>query len=457
MNQLDTAESWINKAISELEESEDNRTLNFKYHLSTVLNNLSGIQMKKKEFEKSKANLIRSLELIREISVINPQRHNPGLVSALLNSSMLYLQIGDFKRADQYAAEAEGIVKELVKKFPMAYNVYQARALDLRSMIQLKLSKYEKSELIQMEAVAIQREMASVNPMAHGQGLAYFLVNLAAIQEALKKPEPAIGNLLEALDIILELEALDSITYKYDAGVILGNLARLYFLNNEYQKAEACMTGSLKKYQEIAHGNLQYFMEDILEAHKGLIQLYYKMSNPDKIIEHSSAIVSLYSELAQMDPPRYYPQLGDALSALTMEQYKTDLPQAIADMNRAIGIFRQCTDSGFAFPPYRLSVCYTRMARYQIMNRKFDEAEKYARKAIKIYKSDKLYKNLAHALLFNGKYHEAEKIYRRLKDKVYDSEVPTYYKTVFIQDLEEFEKFGITHPDVEKIREKLAE
>ncbi len=61
--------------------------------------------------------------------------------------------------------------------------------------------------------------------------------------------------------------------------------------------------------------------------------------------------------------------------------------------------------------------------------------------------------NIAHALIFQGKYSEAEAIYLRMKDGLGKEEVP--YTQIFLNDFNQLEKAGITHPDVAKIRALL--
>ena len=61
--------------------------------------------------------------------------------------------------------------------------------------------------------------------------------------------------------------------------------------------------------------------------------------------------------------------------------------------------------------------------------------------------------NLAHALLFQGHYDEALAIYRQYWDK------PLYGKTfgeLILEDFAAFEKAGLTHPDLFRMKEALG-
>ncbi len=65
--------------------------------------------------------------------------------------------------------------------------------------------------------------------------------------------------------------------------------------------------------------------------------------------------------------------------------------------------------------------------------------------------------NLAHALLFQGKFEEAKAIYQQYKNQPYPQEPGKTFGELFLKDLDELEKAGITHPDVAKIRKVLTE
>lgn len=121
LNQLDTAEAWINKGISDLLKSPDVDTALIKYLLANYLDCLSLVQNKKNEPAKAISTSKESLKIIGELAKMNPQRYNHRLFIVLNNITTFYLQMGDYANADRYATEAENIVKELIKKYPLVY------------------------------------------------------------------------------------------------------------------------------------------------------------------------------------------------------------------------------------------------------------------------------------------------------------------------------------------------
>ncbi|MHA4846054.1 tetratricopeptide repeat protein [Flavitalea antarctica] len=107
---------------------------------------------------------------------------------------------------------------------------------------------------------------------------------------------------------------------------------------------------------------------------------------------------------------------------------------------------------------------YNDLAWYLLLSRKYAEAEQAALKALEPgvkkpadYDREIEYAkaNLALALLLQNKYDEAKKIYGSLKDKS-DADGRTFV-SIFLDDMAELKKNGISHPDYDKIKAYLVE
>ncbi len=457
LNQPDSAEFWMNNAIKDFSQADGSGSILNNYPLAFMLNNLSQIYDLRREFDKSASILLQALAINRELAGKNPQRFNPDLVVVLNNLSIAYLAAEDYKNADLYAAEAEIILKDLIKTYPVIYHGEMASILTTRGVVQSRLKNNEKAEFLQIEALNYLRQLASVNPLVHRDWLALSLSNLANTQSELGKFELALQNSIEAVDILLELEASYPGVYSPKLGLCMTVLARLYYAMHKFEKSEECYIRSLKIYYEMDTEMQQINKQELFDVQKELLTLYRTMNKVDKGNEHVTEAIQFYKGLAQGKPEVYLSYMAYYLSELSWIQYKSDVLQAISTMNLAMEAYHLCRDSGFTYPISSLAICYGRMARYQILNKRFDEAEKYALMSLETEPLEMNYKNLAHSLLYNGKYREAEEIYIRMKDKKCDCNPPEPYKKWFLRDLDEFEKAGIKHPDVKKIRKKLAD
>jgi len=96
---------------------------------------------------------------------------------------------------------------------------------------------------------------------------------------------------------------------------------------------------------------------------------------------------------------------------------------------------------------------YGSLSWYQLFDKQFEAAEVSARKGMGMSENAEwINTNFALALLFQGKFEDAKAVYLNLKDKPYGEGT---YSATFLADFDALEKEGITHPDVEKIRDLL--
>ncbi len=98
------------------------------------------------------------------------------------------------------------------------------------------------------------------------------------------------------------------------------------------------------------------------------------------------------------------------------------------------------------------SALNNRIAWLLILNGKFYRASDFAENALKTDSANPFYlKNYAHALLLNGKYEKARKFYIEIQNKI--GKHNKTYKEIVVSDFKMFEKSGIYHKDMNKIKE----
>jgi tetratricopeptide (TPR) repeat protein len=115
---------------------------------------------------------------------------------------------------------------------------------------------------------------------------------------------------------------------------------------------------------------------------------------------------------------------------------------------------------------YRLASALGALAFNLVLNSQFTEAQTRCEEAQKlanevgdvIQKSDRdnlifIQKNLAHALLFQGHYDEALAIYRQYWEKPLEGKT---FGEVALEDFAAFDKAGLTHPDLSRMKKALA-
>jgi tetratricopeptide (TPR) repeat protein len=180
-----------------------------------------------------------------------------------------------------------------------------------------------------------------------------------------------------------------------------------------------------------------------------------------------------------------------AFRSALLVRTKADLPQDWAwtqnNLSDALGILGNRLEGGEGLKPERESVELLRevavyesddLSRYRLVSalgglafhlvldkqfakaqRQCEEAEKWAQEISGgLKKTDRddlilIQKNLAHALLFQGHYDEALVIYRQYWDKPLNGKT---FSEVTMEDFGEFDKAGLNHPDLSRMKQALG-
>jgi len=116
---------------------------------------------------------------------------------------------------------------------------------------------------------------------------------------------------------------------------------------------------------------------------------------------------------------------------------------------------------------YRLASTLGGLAFNLVLNSQFAEAQTRCKEARRlaneigdgVQKSDRdnlilVQQNLAHALLFQGHYDEALAIYRQCWDKPLNGKT---FGEVTLEDFAAFDKAGLTHPDLSRMKHALGD
>jgi tetratricopeptide (TPR) repeat protein len=116
---------------------------------------------------------------------------------------------------------------------------------------------------------------------------------------------------------------------------------------------------------------------------------------------------------------------------------------------------------------YRLASALGGLAFHLVLDSQFAEAQTRCEEAQRlaneigdgVQKSDRddlifIQGNLAHALLFQGHYDEALAIYRQYWDKLLHGKT---FAEVTLEDFAAFDKAGLTHPDMSRMKQALSD
>jgi CHAT domain-containing protein/tetratricopeptide (TPR) repeat protein len=225
----------------------------------TSLNNLAILYKETGEYEKAE-------ELYLEAKGIWEKKlgkDHPSYASNLHNLASLYVQMGNFDRAEQFYLEALAIRKKILGT---EHPDYAKNLLSLANIYQLT-HHYEKAEEFYLEVKKIRQKVLGVQHMDY----AACLNDLGALYNEMNKFNNANELLYEAKDIY---EKTIGKQHNYYTDV-LSNLGNLYSKKGDYQKAEEMYLEARKIYSEV------FGRQDPVSL-RNLVKLYWLNNQFDK-------------------------------------------------------------------------------------------------------------------------------------------------------------------------------
>jgi len=202
-------------------------------------------------------------------------------------------------------------------------------------------------------------------------------------------------------------------------------IARLYALKNDFKQAD--------KYVQKIEGS-----RSISQAYRSIGNDFYEIKNyTDAVKSHLFAVTydDTNSSSYYAAGVNYY-MLGNKTKA---KEY----------FNKACSV----TENTLKDKPTDNNT-YWNLSWYSLFANKPQQAITSAKKSLELApEKEGVYSNLVLAYVLNNEFEKAKEIYLRFKNEQYDKEQS--WKEVFINDLDDLSKSGITHPDFSKVKALL--
>ena len=467
----DSTNSYFSRALKVYENMESVSHKVIYPQMVTVLNNLGTNETNRRNYGLAANYFERSVKLTRILADDNPKLYTQMLAFTLNQFGLSAQYNQDFNKAVTLQKEALAYYRSLAKDSPNIYFPQVGIVLNSLGSVYCLTHRYPESQSAFSESTAIFRKLAQRDSLMYAPLLASTLQMTAELYFSKGEMDLAQNLYVEVLDL-------------YKSPVVrpqsIDGEAAVYIRMGDVQKA-------LKNTDESG----KYFYRSA-KAYKDLIPI--------------NAMYNMWLEkcLAELDTiGRYYMDRGDsALQQSLFDDAKTWYQKADTTFNEKNELKPDLNNNwmiGWVY--YHLSNCtsnkrtkiiylrnaldkrlevyqmyqnenttpviiqnYGNLSWFYLFGKQFAQSGSMARKAISLAVDNQInesqyiwiYTNLAHSLLFQGKYDEAKKIYLELKDQMYpndpDKKTFNYF---FLQDFDEFEKAGITHPDIARIREFL--
>ena len=317
------------------------------------------------------------------ILVKKEQWHKPNLAYSIASLGFFYSNIKktnliSSERYESLLLEAYYLYKELYVDNPKAYKSVIANIAEEIAFACLGDSlRYKSSETFYLESIKIYQELSTTNPDIYEKELARTTRGLAFLYQAEKRFSESEKAYLEALDIFKRLAIGNPQPYLSNVENIMEEILVLYEKWGNHTKEQENIIKEIRSiYIELGH---------LTEQTKYIENLFSVFNWYEELLINENRIEDIYKFLVEL-----YPHLVNNLSeALNINE---DLSSLHSDY-------------------------WERKSYYEILLKKYSEAEKSARSGLEITPTGNLtFLNLVAALIFQGKFLEVKDLYIKKKD-----------------------------------------
>ncbi len=380
----------------------------YKLEIAEIKNNLGNIYYKKKDYTKAEAYYLDALDTREQLA-------DKDSAETQTNLGILYTHTGDYTKSEFFYLESLNGYKHLAVSNPRKYEPEVARTENHLGFMYENEKDYAQAEVSYLNSFYIWEKLVKSDSGLNGD-LADTENDLGVLYFDMRDYDKAETFYLKSLEGYEILSKVNPENYELDIARTEDYLGILYESEKNYDKAETAIVNALKVKDHLALENPDAFENDYFSTQIKLITLYrhiLKNSKSDSVqLKYSAAITLMYEKL-----------------------YKKSLNENPLS-NIAV------SDCG-------------NLAWHLLFIKKFKEAETAANWALQIDSSQTWIKVIhANALLFQGRLTEAEKEYLNCLSEIKGQDDKPYKKSI-IDELNLLEDAGVTHPDINKIRDLM--
>jgi hypothetical protein len=451
-----------------------------------------------KEYAVVEPMYVRALAIMRQLALEDPANKPIHVADLLSYLAVLHTTTRRFTEADTEIREALAIQRVLMAKDRKLYANFVVASLLILANLQCNLARCAEGEAMYLEAIEITRSLPDTVTQNRRYQLWSAHNGIANTQKNMRSYTRSERNFGEALRYARLLASANPEAYADLPANTLNNMADVQCLRLHFAEAVATQRESDAIYDSLVKQNPRRYQTARLLYILNLPDIYNQWGKPDTAVLLYAGILGSIRRLYDGEPDRYdaiylstlfwygialwhagrydsadvlladalgrqrarmakdsirsWAGLAKMLTDLSMNTYRQGLPRAIACMEEALALYHRNENGPTPLQTY-VARCSSRLAKFQILSRRFSVAETYALQAYDHNQAPKARQYLAPALLYQGRYDEARSMYLSLLKQEYD-ELQTY-REALLADLDEFEEAGVTHPDVAKIRELL--
>jgi len=412
--------------------------------LAETQNNLGAFYHSKNDYAAAEKAYLRALEIWEKLALSNPDTYLPYVAMTQNNLGIFYKDKNDYGAAEKAWLLALEIREKLALSNPDTYLPYVAATQNNLGVFYADKNDYAAAEKAYLRALEIREKLALSNPDTYLPDVAMTLANFAIFHKKMLAEEPTEFHKEKGLEYakrVIEISAKFSHVlrvqeYRKGAEEVKQYLETVSIEDLQTRRqAETCANKAFETEQNKGPA------EEALSNYRKAVELYEKLIAKERDIQTLQTVANVYAGIVRLE-----------------KEVKTQIlyqEKIIAIWEEILSQISDDNEEGKNTAKQKLAEAYGIISWNFLFDRQFAKAGEAAQKGIALDPSQEWIKtNLASSFLFTGQWEKAKAIYLELKDKT-DNE--RKFREIFLEDLNELEKAGITHPDMAKVRELLKE
>jgi hypothetical protein len=452
------ADSLLKLSLSMYNRLQNEFSEDHSYELSLALRKLGFVRNSLGSFADAEKSYLEGLAYSKNMTSKNPQARIKDYASNLEEISAFYGYSGRDSLFEKYSSESIQILLQLTNENLAVNGNALADVYFQKGNVYATGKKFQLAEQFYDSTLTLQKKLLKYGQLNDQLIYNNSLLNIGEYFIYYKEDgEKAKQLFSELLDFIKKYNMERFPQFKFAKILAYNDLGRACMLNKNYYSAERNFNYALKELGKIKNVESESHLSATGNSYLLLGIIYIDRGDFDKAESFLKTAEEKFKRLVMLNFTSYNESLSMVYNGMgNIYSQKKDYQSAVSATEKELAIDEKLAAENPQEKTPAIASEYGNLSYYYSFLSQFKLAEDAARKGLEADSTQIwIYTNLAPALLFQGKYEESKKIVLTMKDIEFPFNKDKKFRNIFLDDLSNLEKAGITHPDIEKIRKLL--
>ena len=373
------AKSYLLKAIKIQKSFENQNSLDNKFLLANLINNLALSEYKKKT---NFTLLYKALKIYEDIANINPAAYAPNVAKQLGIIANEYMYINDIENAEKYYIKAKLLQEKLLE---INQNLFINRYIIIFSNLAdfyKKTKQYKKAIDNYNHILSIVEDSAIANPYKYHEYKANIFQKLGGLYKTKNQLDKAEEFYIKSLSNYAYLNK----NFREQLAITYKLLGHIYINNNQLKKALIVFLKELKIYKELNIENSKQYINSLSSSYNIIGMIYERMKKFNKsIYNYKKSIDIMQINDKTLNQKDNYELLLSKKSLSRVYIQTNDLKNAVISLTDILEVSKKLAKDNHTQFDTIVASTLTSLGSIYIKRKRLNKAKKYFLEALTIY------------------------------------------------------------------------